>query len=85
MRSTHVQRQEPPLALPNPPNMSEFFIESRSIDELGRVVLPRTARDMLGWRELDTVRVLVDAKQKRMVLELANDRDDKRRSLQTWS
>jgi AbrB family looped-hinge helix DNA binding protein len=38
----------------------ELLVDTRRIDDLGRLVIPMTARVLFGWRPHDTLRVLVD-------------------------
>ncbi|MDF2838823.1 MAG: hypothetical protein K0S60_526 [Evtepia sp.] len=41
----------------------------RTIDELGRVVLPREVRENLDWKEKTKVEVKVDKERKEVILK----------------
>lgn len=44
----------------------------RTIDELGRVVLPKEVRDILGWQEKTKVEVKFDKERDEVILKRAS-------------
>ena len=43
----------------------------RKVDELGRIVLPKDVREMLGWEYRDNIMLSVDIQAKTLTLKLS--------------